>query len=284
MKKILKNIGLATTIILSFIISEKTALAVKEVDEIMSEIKLRQDKYKIEPQDALIEKNTIIPGLNGKQVNIEKSYQEMKKIGTFNDKYIIYNEIRPTITINNQYDKYIISGNPKKNTVSIIFKVYDNDNIDKVLTILEKNKVKANFFIDVKWLENNNENVTKLIKKGYIIGNLGKNLEYKNVEFIWMNNIINTIGKQKTNYCYSEIESIENLKECTQQKNYTIMPNIIIKKQPLIEIKKEIESGSIIALPVNETVEKELELIIKYIKSKGLKIETLPIHLSEKNN
>ena len=72
MKKILKNIGLATTIILSFIISEKTALAVKEVDEIMSEIKLRQDKYKIEPQDALIEKNTIIPGLNGKQVNIEK--------------------------------------------------------------------------------------------------------------------------------------------------------------------------------------------------------------------
>ena len=40
-------------------------------------------------------------------------------------------------------------------------------------------------------------------------------------------------------------------------------------------------SGSIIALPINQTVEKELPVIIEYIKGKGYKIENLYNHLNE---
>ena len=61
-------------------------------------------------------------------------------------------------------------------------------------------------------------------------------------------------------------------------------PNIITKKEPLIEIKKNITSGSLIAMPINKETNEQLELIIKYIKTKGYNIENIQTHLSEKND
>lgn len=97
-----------------------------------------------------------------------------------------------------------------------------------------------------------------------------------------MNNIIKKIGKQKVNYCYSEKDNEKNLTACTLQKNYTIRPNIITTNTPLTEIKKNIKSGSLIALPINTKTNEELQLIINYIKTRGYKIENLQEHLSEK--
>lgn len=283
MKKFLSLFGMLSLICLSFIISEKTAYVVKDVDEIMTEIKEKQEIYKQEPIEAKIENNTIIPGLNGKKVDVEKSYKEMKKIGTFNEKYIVYEEIKPTISSKKEYEKYIISGNSKKNTVSLIFIVNKNDKIDSIINILNEKNIKATFFIDGYWLEDNNELTLELISNNHTIGNLGYNLNYQDTGFIWVNNILKKIGKQKVNYCYAN-DNIEDLKACALQKNYTIRPDIIIKENPLSEIKTQIKAGSLIALPVNEKMNQELELIINYIKSKGYNIENLQNHLSEKNN
>ena len=129
MKKVFSLIGIATIISLSFILSEKTEMVLKNIDTIMSELKENQKKYETEPISAIIENDTIIPGLNGKKINIEKTYKEMKKIGEFNEKYLIYDEIKPEKTIDNQYNKYIISGNQKKNQISLIFIILENDNI-----------------------------------------------------------------------------------------------------------------------------------------------------------
>ena len=46
--------------------TEKTALVVSEMDEIMIEIKANYEKYSKESIDAIIENNTIIPGVNAK--------------------------------------------------------------------------------------------------------------------------------------------------------------------------------------------------------------------------
>lgn len=287
MKKLFSFIGLATISILSFIISEKTTLAVKEVDNIMAQIKQNMAKYKTEPENAIIKDNTIIPGINGKTVNINKSYKNMKKINMYNDKYFIYEEQSPEITIKEQYDKYIISGNPKKNTVSIIFTVKNNDKIDEIINILKKTKTNATFFIDKNWLEKNNDKMIQLINQGNTIGNLSNNLDYTNDEYIRMNRIIKKIGQQKTNYCYAEKENEKNIQECKKQRNYTIMPNIIITTNPMKTIKHKIKPGTIISMPVNETTTQELELIIEYINKKGYIIENIENHISEtiqKNN
>ena len=73
----------------------------------------------------------------------------------------------------------------------------------------------------------------------------------------------------------------EALKICAINKNYTVRPTTIISNSPLSEVKMNLTSGSIIALPINQTVEKELPVIIEYIKGKGYKIENLYNHLNE---
>ena len=54
----------------------------------MTQIKENMDKYKQEPENAIIKNNTIIPGINGKIVNVNKSYRQMKKINIYNYAYI----------------------------------------------------------------------------------------------------------------------------------------------------------------------------------------------------
>lgn len=280
MKKLFTYLGISTLACISFIITEKTALVVKENDELMQEIKKNQENYNQEPIPAIINEETMIPGINGKKIDIEKTYEEMKKIGTFNDKYLIYKTLPPSISYKNHYDKYIISGNPKKNMISLLFMVYEKDNITKIIDILKENK--ATFFVDGKWFEQNNELAIELIKQGHTIGNLSYNMNYGNTDYIWINNILKKIGKQKQGYCYYT-DNQDNLKACQLQQNYTIKPSIIIENSPLTQIKKNITSGSIISLKINEETIKELPLIITYIKQKGYQIDTLTNHLNEEN-
>lgn len=284
MKKFLSYLGALSLIMISFIISEQTVIVVKETDEIMTKIKEENQKYDQPSIDAKIENNTITPGLNGKKINIKKSYDQMKKIGIFNPKYYIYDDIIPEISIKNRYDKYIISGNKNKNMISLIFIIHENDNINNIISIVEKQNIKVTFFIDNEWLEKNNQLTLALIGNGHTIGILNNNQDKGNKEFIWMNKILKEIGKQKNNYCYTEEENEKLIEECKKARNYTIKPNIIIKQRPLQEIKQQIRNGSLIAMKINSKTNNELELVINYIKSKGYSIVNITENISEKNN
>lgn len=281
MKKLFSIIGFVTILSLSFIISKQTETVVKNIDTIMTEIKENQNKYDINPIPAIIENDTIIPGINGKKLNIEKTYTEMKKIGKYNEKYLIFDEIRPDKTLENQYDKYIISGNKNKNQISLIFIIEENDNITTIKKILDKTNTKATFFINQKWLDKNRDTALKLVKENHTIGMLSKQT---NNEISPISIILKDAGKQKNNYCYTRIKKEEIIKECSLQKKYTIMPSIVIKNSPLSEIKRQIKPGALIELTITNKVNNELELIIKYIKTKGYEIENLENHLSEKNS
>ena len=75
MKKIFQMIGLISLTCFSFFMTEKTALVVSDMDEIMIEIKANYENYKTEAIDAIIEEDTIIPGVCAKDVKIKKSYK-----------------------------------------------------------------------------------------------------------------------------------------------------------------------------------------------------------------
>ena len=68
MKKIFQFIGLISLICFSFFITEKTSVVVSDLDEIMIEIKANYKKYKTDSKNAIIENNTIIPGIREKEV------------------------------------------------------------------------------------------------------------------------------------------------------------------------------------------------------------------------
>ena len=284
MKKLFEGIGILSLICVSFLYTEKTVNVVKEYDEIMISIKEENENYKVDAKDATIIDDTIIPGIKGKEVNINSSYSQMKRYGKFNSNLLVYQEVLPEISISENLDKYIIGGNAEKNMISFIFLVEENDSIDTILKILDDKGVKGNFFVDGKWLEKNNKILVTLIEQGHNIGNLSYNRDYTNSSYGWMDTFIKQVGKQKIGYCYNEIADLTALQLCALSNNYTIRPNIIVKNYPLKEIKEQVSAGSIISMPINKTVEKELPTIISFITSKGYKIENLENHLSESIN
>ena len=59
------------------------------------------------------------------------------------------------------------------------------------------------------------------------------------------------------------------------------MPKVIIKTNPLLNIRKSLKPGSIIVLEVNKQLHKELETILNYIESKGYSIKSIEEGLKE---
>lgn len=279
MKKTFQVIGLISLTIFSFFLTEKTALVVNNLDEIMVTIKSEKDKYKSDYVNAIVEGNTIIPGVNGKTVNVNKSYKNMKMNGYFNEKLFIYDYTKPKISLNDNLDKYIIKGNPNKRMVSLVFVLKGQDDISDILSVINNYSVKATFFIDYVWYENNNELVKKIIEDGHILSIYMD--DYNDPDFEWIDTVIKKINKQSINFCYAKEENEDNIKVCSSKGNYTIKPIVVSENTPLVDIKSKLEPGSILSFNINSELKKELSTIIIYIKSKGYSLTNLKDNVLE---
>ena len=85
----------------SFIYTEKIANLTLENNEIYQKINNEKEKYNEAFVNAQINDNYIIPGLNGKVVNVKNSFYNMKDINTFNSYYLIYDTSYPEVTLEN---------------------------------------------------------------------------------------------------------------------------------------------------------------------------------------
>ena len=279
MKKTFEAIGFLSLILFTFFYTSKITTVIKENDDILKQIKEIENQFKIDPVNAIINNNTIIAGVSGSEIDVKESYKKMKKINSINFNIIVYKELKTKISFLNYYYKYIIKSN--KSSISLVFLIEKDDEINDLLEILDKYKIKATFYTDGNWFENNNEKIIELIKMGHTVGNLGYNYSYKENGINWMNTIVTNIGKQNYTYCYTETENEEVLNICKNNKSYTIKPNIIVKNNPLITIKNQLEKGSIISLKINNSTITELPLIIEYINSRNLNIINLEELLDE---
>ena len=279
MKKTFEVIGFLSLILFTFFYTSKITTVIKENDDLLIQLKEYQEQYKESAIDAVIIDNKISAGLSGSEINIKESYEKMKKVNSFNANLLVYEKIKPNISVLDYHDKYIVKG--KKESVSLVFLVEQTSNIEKILNILDNYDVKATFYIDGNWFENNNEKVIELIENNHTVGNLGYNYNYDVNGVSWMNTIVTNIGKQKYTYCYLEEENDAFLNICKNNKSYTIIPSIIVKTNPLITIKKNLENGSIISLKINNSTIIELPLIIEYINSRNLNIINLEELLDE---
>ena len=91
--------------------------------------------------------------------------------------------------------------------------------------------------------------------------------------------------KRNTNqnqyYCYCEEKNDSILKLCADNKEYTILPKIVISNNLLLEVKKIIEPGIIISIEINENTENQLSNMIDFVISKGYQIVNLDKLLEE---
>ena len=93
MKNIIKLTGLITLIIFSFFYTDKVIEVIREEDSIMIELKGLEESYKVNPVNASIVSNTIIPGINGKNINLDKMNEASKLfLGTHDFRSFCSNE------------------------------------------------------------------------------------------------------------------------------------------------------------------------------------------------
>lgn len=284
MRKFFEGLGIISLLICSFWYTEKTALVMKDNDEIMIQIKKTKEKEESNVTEAVVNQNTIIPGIHGTEIDINESYNKMKEIGYFDTSFFIQKDVKPKILLHQNYDKYIIKGNKKKNSISLLFLIDQNTpikDVETILNILEKKNISVDFFVDGTFLENNNDLMYEIIQKRHYLQNLSYNRDYSDPSFLWLDAVLKKLNHEKSGFCYSEKKEQSILHICSMYKNHVIIPTHTLEKGEFLSLKKNLEAGNLIGIKINASILEELPMMIDYIKAKGYKIKNLKEHLEE---
>lgn len=270
--KLIKIIGLFTLFCITFFYTEKVINVTLNQDELMIKIKEYAKANNTTPINATIKDDTIIPGNIGKAIDEENSYKAMKKIGYFESSLITYKNIYPEISIYNNYNKYIISGNNRNKSIAIIYILNNLNTIDNILNITNINKTKINFFIDSNLLSNNINIIDKI---GFNdIYNYGTNGIYTKDNLIISNNIINNKANNKSIFCLFLNKDEASLNNCANNKMLSIY---IDHFNNYYNIKNNLENGKIFLIDNTQ----ELSPIIEYTTTKGYHLVSLSELITE---
>ncbi len=274
MKKITKYLVIIFIFIFSIYYTDKSMDILKLKDPIMEKVKDNLDKYKVEPVNAFIDDNIISLGKKGQEVDIEKTYNEMRKYGSYNEGLTKIKEVTPTISITNNLDKYIKINKNENKEVVLLFIINDKTNLNNLINILNKNDISSTIYIEENHIE---ENIEILKDSKYEIELLNPNKQL----FTSTKSYIESLTNQKLKFCYTEEENKDLIKLCKKNKMYTIMPSLIIKEELYKNVKSNIETSPIISIYLNKYLEKDLSTTINYLKSKGYKFYDLNSFINE---
>ena len=250
----------------------------QNADPIMKEIKASSKKYEVLPQNALIIGDKIIPGQNGLEVDYQESYQKMKKYGSYNEALTTLKEMEPAISVNDYYDKYVVTGNSESKEVALIFKVDKTTDILSLSNMLKDKGVTATFFVDGVVLENNLASILEL--KDFEVELLNYNGSYERDFFISAKKYLEDITKKEAKYCYLDYDKEEVINLCSSLKMHTIMPSIKVDKNAYSEIKEKLSNSAIITIPSNISLS-NIVVALDYLQKRGYKFLTVDNLISE---
>lgn len=253
--------------IFSIYYTNKSIELIRNIDPLMKQIKENSKNYEISPVEGIINNNTITPGIKGYKVDISKTYKAMKEYGSYNESLYVLKDIKPSISINNNYDKYIINGNSNKKEISFVYIIDTIEDYKIITNYLYIEHLTGDFFINNKLID--------LVSYNTHLKYAPLNPNKETIEYL------ETKTNNKIKYCVSEQENKEILKKCKRIKLHTIIPTIILDKEPTRVVKENLKNGIIIGVKVTTQVRNELDYIMKYVKSKGYSIKNLEKLLEE---
>lgn len=272
LKKIYPVILTLLLIYFSFYYTNKVVGLIKSKDPIMVKIEKEKDSYEVKAINAKADSKNVIPGKNGKVVNVNESFKKMKSYGEYNEELYVFDEIEPTVSMDDYYDRYINLGRNDSNKVSLVFKVGKNDSIDEVLKILKDNNVPATLFVDGLFINDNSEVITDAIKNGNQVEVLSYDGDYDKLYFEDSLHKLFNITKQTPKFCYADYDRKEVLLLCDRLGLHTIIPTINSSINSFSLVRDKLQSGSIISLKASSN---NLNTIINYIKQRGYNLVTL---------
>lgn len=254
MNKLFKYIGVCAILIFSFYYTEKVNDIVVTNNELFSEIEKNSYRYQEKYVNATITDDYIIPGLNGLNVDIFESYHNMKSMAVFNESSLVYEEITPVVSVQNNKNKIIKSGNKSKKNISLIFK--DN-----------------NTLIDYCYSKN------ILFSRLVTINSLDeRNYEQINNDTDNFDKVDGLLNKKtNTNICVLNYNN-ENI--CRKKKKYLVEETFKLNNYNISNIKNNVSSGVIILVEDNVNLA-DFKILLKQISYQDLKIVRLSTLISE---
>ena len=281
MKKFLEAFLVIALVLFSFYYTEKAIVLLESNDPIMKEIKDKGGTLEEDALNAKIDGDYLIPGYNGLVIDLEESFTKMKGYGSYNDALLVFEEVKPTISIDDYYDKYISSGNGMSTSIALVFTVDDNSYVGNVLNVLKEMDVVGTFFIDGKFTDNN----TSFVSQAVVNSNEVEVLSYDNAydELLFKASIdkLKTLTSTTPKYCYATYDNEEVLNLCSKLSMHTIIPTIRLDNNIYSNLKGNLRSGSIISIKLTESNISELKVLINYIKQRGFNLVTLDTLLNE---
>ena len=281
MKKWIEATCVLALVLFSFFYTNEAVKLVQSTNPIMQQIKQESASLEEEAVDAKIEANRLIPGYNGKKVDEEKSFKKMRQYGEYNESLLVFEEVSPTVSMDEYYDKYIASGNELKEKIALVFEVKENDDISPILKVLSQSDARATFFVDGLWLEKNTSVVQEMLREDHEIEVLSYDNGYDEILFQNTLDVLSSITNVEPQYCFAKYDNKQIMDLCSKKKMYTIIPTLQITTHPFASVKNKVGKGSIIGFEVTNEVNNELAVLINYLKSKGYVLSRLDHLLSE---
>lgn len=239
----MKKIGILIFFIFSYYYANKIIEYSSNNNKIISSIDEYANEVDVSCIEGSINNDGVILSYSGLIVDKNKSYINMKG-NTFNKDLIEYKKDNCILNLENNYDKYIISGNKELNNISIILDIVNNKYIDEMKQILDTNNIKYNIS--------------------------SFNIVDTNNYFLYKGNDIDTIKKLNNVYCTNIKYDILN--DCYKNRINSINSINYIDNNLLTNIKKVINNGSIIFIKETQSNKNELLTSINYIKSRNYNI------------
>ena len=278
MKKVIRITLILILTIFSFYYTDKIIYLSKMKDPLMIKINKYQEKNKNNYINGTLTKDTMLVGSSGKKIDIDKSYEKMKKINGFSEKLLEYQSISPVINKKDNLDKLIKGKKTSDRNISLIFKTNDMDKINQIIYILNKNKIVATFFIDGKTVENNLLEITNYFKNNLYLGFYGYGNRDDTLSIKYTKGLITNNNLLLSNYCLYKDKIF--LDSCISNKINTII-GTKIDKNLYNYMKYKKENGLIYEIEVNSYNIKELNSTIIYLKQKGYNLLSLDDLLKE---
>ena len=251
----LKKFGVIIITLFSFYYTEKISNYILHKNKLYQEINKEKNNYKIESISAITKNNYVIPGLNGKKVDVKNSYYNMKDVNEFNPYYLVYNDVYPKKSLYKYKDKIIKKGNSQKNSIAIVIE-YDQN----IINYLSKYNISV--LINLETFKKNSK-YEQINNEKY---------NYKKLD-----KLINKYSTN-TNICMPKYNY-----NCEDNHKILVEPTKEFNNNNYITIKNNLSSGDIILIKKN-TKKEYINLLIKSILFKDYQINYLSKHISEERN
>lgn len=274
--------------------------AVKQPDELYQVIAAKAKDYEKPAQDAQI--HTVwkaTPGYNGITVDIDESYKKMKKKGKFNEKQLVFRQVKPKVHLGDLPPAPIYRGHPDKSMVSFLINVaWGNEYLPAMLEVLDKHGVKATFFLEGRWAKENPGLVNKIKEAGHEIGN--HSYSHPDMARITTDQIRKQIGS--TNEVIKEITGTapvwfappsgsfrqDVITAADEFKMETVLWSVDTidwqKPEPSVLVErvlKKVHNGAMILMHPTDSTSRSLETLIQSIKQKGYSFGSVSMLMDE---